>query len=100
MRSIRAKKDGFRLGADEMTRIVKDIVAGRFSRIEVSVYLTTFHINGMNVDEISAYARAMAVSSGTLTLETGSRSSTFTALEGSPAIGSHRSSSISPRRED
>lgn len=60
VRSIRAKMEGARLTDEEISRLVGDVVAGRLSKIEVSAWLTALYINGMDVDEIAAYAEAMA----------------------------------------
>lgn len=60
VRSIRDKMDGKRLGRERIEALVDDVVAGRLSQIEIAAWLTALHINGMDVDEIADYARAMA----------------------------------------
>lgn len=59
VRSIRKKMDGEKLTKDEITGIVVDILDCRLSKIEVSAWLTALYINGMDVEEISAFTEAM-----------------------------------------
>ena len=59
VRSIRRKMDGEVLDAVEISNVVNDIYAGALSDIEVSAWLTSLYINGMNLDEIAAFANAM-----------------------------------------
>lgn len=59
VRSIRKKMDGEVLTDKEIQGIVKDIYLGSLSNIEVSSWLTALYINGMNIEEIAAFARAM-----------------------------------------
>ncbi len=60
VRSIRRKMDNHRLEREEIESIVKDIVDNKLSNIEVSAWLTALHINGMDIDEIADFTRAMA----------------------------------------
>ncbi|AGI47215.1 putative thymidine phosphorylase/AMP phosphorylase [Thermoplasmatales archaeon BRNA1] len=59
VRSIRRKMDGLVLDPAEISAVVKDIYGGNLSGIEVSAWLTALYINGMNIDEIAAFAVAM-----------------------------------------
>ena len=59
VRSIRKKMDGEVLTDKEIQGVVNDIYLGSLSNIEVSSWLTALYINGMNIDEIAAFARAM-----------------------------------------
>lgn len=59
VRSIRRKMDGETLDAIEISNVVNDIYAGALSDIEVSAWLTSLYINGMDLDEIAAFANAM-----------------------------------------
>lgn len=59
VRAIRRKMDGQKLGAEEITAIVKDISEGSLTNIEVASWLTSLQINGMDLDETADFARAM-----------------------------------------
>lgn len=60
VRSIRRKMDGEKLDREEIEGIVKDILDNSLSKIEVSAWLTALYINGMDIDEIADFTRAMA----------------------------------------
>ena len=60
VRSIRRKMDGERLEREEIESIVSDILDNRLSKIEVSAWLTALYINGMDIDEIADFTKAMA----------------------------------------
>ncbi len=66
VRSIRRKMDGLKLDDGEIHAIVDDTMEGRLSAVEVSAWLTSLHIHGMDMDEIASYTRAMSVSGGRL----------------------------------
>jgi AMP phosphorylase len=51
--------DGQKLEPKEIEAVVNDIYAGSLSNIEVSAWLTSLYINGMDLDEIAAFAQAM-----------------------------------------
>ena len=57
--SIRRKMDGEKLEALEISSIVNDIYQGNLSYMEVAAWLTALYINGMDLDEIAAFAIAM-----------------------------------------
>lgn len=65
VRHIRGKMDGERLTGQMISEIVDDVVGGHLSQMEISAWLTALHINGMDLDETAAYAKAMA-STGTV----------------------------------
>ena len=50
VRAIRKKMDNEKLEGAEIDAIVKDIYAGRLSHIEISSWLTSLYINGMDLD--------------------------------------------------
>ena len=60
VRSIRRKMDGEKLDRDEIYSIVTDILENKLSKIEISAWLTSLHINGMDIDEIADFTKAMA----------------------------------------
>ena len=59
VRAIRRKMDNEKLEGAEIDAIVKDIYAGRLSHIEISSWLTSLYINGMDLDEIAEFTKAM-----------------------------------------
>ena len=56
---IRKKMDNKRLTREEIYAIVNDILEAKLSNIEVSAWLTSLYINGMDLDEISHFTNAM-----------------------------------------
>ncbi|MCK9322426.1 MAG: AMP phosphorylase [Candidatus Methanomethylophilaceae archaeon] len=59
IRTIRKKMDKEELTKEEISEVVKDILNGKLSRMEISAWLTALYINGMNIDEIAAFTQAM-----------------------------------------
>ncbi len=59
VRSIRKKMDGQKLEEAEIVAVVKDIYDGNLAPIEISAWLTALYINGMDIDEIAAFTKAM-----------------------------------------
>lgn len=59
VRTIRRKMDRQKLSEAEIRAVVNDIYSGSLSNIEISSWLTALYINGMDIDEIAAFARAM-----------------------------------------
>ncbi len=59
VKSIRKKMDGQRLSKEEINAVIEDILEARLSMIEVSAWLTSLYINGMDVDEIADMTVAM-----------------------------------------
>ena len=60
VRSIRRKMDGEKLSREEIESIVNDILDNKLSKIEVSAWLTSLYINGMDIDEIADFTKSMA----------------------------------------
>ncbi len=60
VRSIRKKMDGEKLSKEEIRSIVEDILENRLSKIEISAWLTSLYINGMDISEIADFTVAMA----------------------------------------
>ncbi len=60
VRSIRKKMDGEALTREEIRAIVEDILENRLSKIEISAWLTSLYINGMDIGEIADFTVAMA----------------------------------------
>ncbi|MGQ9479708.1 MAG: AMP phosphorylase [Thermoproteota archaeon] len=56
---IRRKMDGKKLSAQEIRTIVKDIVENNLSDIELSAYVTSVAIRGMDMDEVTDLVNAM-----------------------------------------
>ena len=56
---IRRKMDGEKLSKDEIRAVVDDILESRLSKIEVSAWLTSLYINGMDLEEIAHFTNAM-----------------------------------------
>jgi AMP phosphorylase len=59
VRSIRKKMDREKLSKEEIYAIVEDILENRLSNIEISAWLTSLYINGMDIEEIAAFTQAM-----------------------------------------
>ena len=60
VRTIRRKMDGEKLSREEIEGVVKDILDNKLSRIEISAWLTSLYIRGMDIDEIADFTMAMA----------------------------------------
>lgn len=56
---IRKKMDNKKLSKEEIQSVVEDILDAKLSQIEVSAWLTSLYINGMDVDEIADFTNAM-----------------------------------------
>ncbi len=56
---IRKKMDNKKLTKEEIYAIVNDILESKLSKIEVSAWLTSLYINGMDLDEIANFTNAM-----------------------------------------
>ena len=59
VQSIRKKMDNQKLSKEEIETLVKDILQSRLSNIEVSAWLTSLYINGMDIEEIAYFTNAM-----------------------------------------
>lgn len=71
VRAIRRKMDGEKLSAEEIEAVVDDIYAGSLSNIEISAWLTALYINGMDIDEIASFAKAMVDTGDKVSFEKG-----------------------------
>ena len=56
---IRKKMDNQKLTKEEINAIVEDILDAKLSKIEVSAWLTSLYINGMDIDEIAHFTNSM-----------------------------------------
>ena len=65
---IKAKLEGRKLKYEEMLEIVKDVVSGRLSRIEIAAFVTALHNFGLDVDEATILSQAMYETGKKLTL--------------------------------
>jgi len=59
VRSIRKKMEKEKLSKEEIRAIVEDILENKLSKIEISAWLTSLHINGMDIEEIADFTEAM-----------------------------------------
>ncbi len=59
VRNIRKKMDGEKLTRDEIHDIVFDILDAQLSKIEVSAWLTSLYINGMDTEEIANFTQSI-----------------------------------------
>ena len=59
VKSIRKKMDGQKLTKEEIDGIVRDILESKLSDIEVSAWLTSLYINGMDIEEIAHFTNSM-----------------------------------------
>lgn len=59
VKSIRKKMDGESLTESEIYNVVNDILEAKLSTIEVSAWLTSLYINGMDIEEIANFTNAM-----------------------------------------
>ncbi|MCD6369015.1 MAG: AMP phosphorylase [Thermoproteales archaeon] len=69
LRYIRDRLKGIRLGYDEIKTIVKDIVAGRLTEIELTAFIVSYHNDKMSVDEAYYFSRAMVETGRVLGLD-------------------------------
>lgn len=68
---IRKKLDGKKLSRDEIYEIVRDIVNDTLTEIELTTFVLSSHIHGMDFDEIEWLTRAMVETGDVLTFEGG-----------------------------
>jgi AMP phosphorylase len=68
---IRKKMDGQELGTEEINVIIKDIATRTLSNIELSAYVTSLHINGMNIRETADLTKAMVSTGESITFDKG-----------------------------
>jgi len=63
---IRKKMDGMELSKDEIWTLVNDIASRSLSSVELAAYITSLHINGMNLRETADLTRAMVETGETI----------------------------------
>jgi AMP phosphorylase len=63
---IKKKMNGEELTADEIRTLVRDIAARNLSPVELSAYVTSLYINGMNIRETADLTMAMVESGETI----------------------------------
>ncbi|MEM0493968.1 MAG: AMP phosphorylase [Thermofilum sp.] len=63
-KAIRRKLAGARLAPEEIHQLVRDIVEGRLSEVELTALVTSLHFTGMSLEEAKAFTVAM-VETGT-----------------------------------
>jgi AMP phosphorylase len=68
---IKKKMDGMELSAEEIDIIIKDIATRTLSNIELSAYVTSLHINGMNIRETVNLTKAMVKTGESITFDKG-----------------------------
>ncbi len=56
---IRKKMDNKKLTKEEIYAVVNDILDSKLSKIEISAWLTSLYINGMDLEEIAFFTNAM-----------------------------------------
>jgi AMP phosphorylase len=57
---IRKKMQGQMLSEAEFDAIVKDVISGNLSEIEITAFVSALYINGLNIDEAAHLSRKMA----------------------------------------
>ncbi len=57
---IRKKMQGVTLSEAEFESIVKDVVTGRLSEVEITAFVSAIYINGLNIDEAAYLSKKMA----------------------------------------
>jgi AMP phosphorylase len=65
---IQAKINNGRLRGNEIELIIRDVVEGHLSNIELASFLTALHIHGLSMDEVEALSKAMVKTGRTLSL--------------------------------
>ncbi|WP_456328269.1 AMP phosphorylase [Archaeoglobus sp.] len=68
---IRKKLDGYKLTRDEIYEIVKDIVNDALTEVELTAFVLSSYIHGMDMDEIEWMTRAMIETGETIDFEEG-----------------------------
>ncbi len=68
---IRKKLDGGKLTKDEIYTIVKDIVSNALTEVELTAFVLSSYIHGLDFDEIEWLTRAMIETGETLTFDEG-----------------------------
>ncbi|MCU0860766.1 MAG: thymidine phosphorylase, partial [Methanomassiliicoccales archaeon] len=68
---IRKKMDGQELSTAEIRTLVQDISSHNLSQVELSAYVTSLHINGMNIRETVDLTEAMVETGETIEFDRG-----------------------------
>jgi len=66
---IRNRMNGVSLSYEEVYEIIKDIVEGRLSDIEIAALVTALHLQGMNIEEAYYFSKAMVETGKTIELD-------------------------------
>lgn len=66
---IRNKLSGRRLTYEEIYEIVRDVVSGRLSEVEIAAFIVALHIFGLDLDEATSLAVAMVETGSKLELK-------------------------------
>ncbi len=66
---IKKKMDGKELSADEIERIVKDVVSRKLSEIELAAFVSALYMRGMTMREITALSTKVATTGEMLEIE-------------------------------
>ena len=69
LHSIRSKLRGRKLAYEELLEIVRDVVEGNLSDIEIAAFVTALHSFGLDLDEATGLSLAMVRTGNTLDLE-------------------------------
>ena len=69
VKSIRKKMDGESLTEGEIYSVVNDILEAKLSTIEISAWLTSLYINGMDIEEIANFTNAMVATGDRVNFE-------------------------------
>jgi len=62
------KVKGRKLSYEELLEIVKDVVQGNLSEIEIAAFVTALHLQGIDLDEAASLSKAMVDTGQTLNL--------------------------------
>lgn len=68
---IRKKMDGLELSTAEIQTLVEDISSRNLSQVELAAYVTSLHINGMNIRETADLTEAMVRTGQTIEFDRG-----------------------------
>jgi AMP phosphorylase len=69
LHSIRNKLRGRKLAYGELLEIVRDVVEGNLSDIEIAAFVTALHAFGLDLDEATGLSMAMVATGNTLDLD-------------------------------
>lgn len=66
---IRNKLSGKRLSYEEIYEIIRDVVSGRLSEVEIAAFIVALHTFGLDLDEAASLSLAMVETGGKLELK-------------------------------